>query len=102
MLILVNEVKNLNQQKLESDRKSKQLESNMQDLTNKFQDSERQRIELAGKLNKLQNEIDTIRTNSIETESRAVRNEKAAVAFRVQLQEAQEANQEESLQKLAL
>jgi predicted nucleic acid-binding Zn-ribbon protein len=49
----------------------------MQDLTHKYQDSERQRIELAEKLNKLQNEIDTIRTNSIDTESQAVRNEKA-------------------------
>jgi predicted RND superfamily exporter protein len=99
---LANEVKNLNQLKMDGDRKRKQLESTVQDIAHKYQESERQRSEIAEKLNKLQVEIDTIRTSSIDNESRAVQNEKAASAYRTQLLEAQEANQEEIRQKLAL
>ena len=45
---LANEVKNLNQNISDTDRK--QLESNLQDLAHKYQDSERLRLEIAEKL----------------------------------------------------
>ena len=99
---LANEVKNLNQIKAESERKRKQLESTVQDLAHKYQESERQRVEMSEKLLKLQNEIESMRTSTIDNESRAAQNEKAAATFRAQLIEAQEANQEEIRQKLAL
>ena len=50
----------------------------------------------------MQNEIESMRTSSIDSETRAAQNEKAAATFRTQLLEAQEANQEEIRQKLAL
>jgi myosin protein heavy chain len=99
---LANEVKNLNQLKAESDRKRKQLESTVQDLAHKYQDSDRSRVEMSEKLAKYQVEIDQMRTNAIDNDSRAQQNEKAALAYKQQLAEAHEANQQEIRQKLAL
>jgi myosin protein heavy chain len=51
---LANEVKNLNQTKVESERKRKQLELNFTEVSHKYQDSERGRVELTERLCKIQ------------------------------------------------
>lgn len=99
---MANEVKNLNQAKVDSERKRKQLELNFTDLSHKYQDSERNRVELAEKLNKMQVEIEQMRTVNIDNESKAMQNERVALGFKTQLAEFYEANQEEIRQKLAL
>lgn len=82
---LANEVKNLNAARVESERKRKQAESSVNELTHKLADTERIRIELLDKSTKLQAEVEMVRTAAIDADSRSQQNEKAAVTLKVML-----------------
>lgn len=80
---LANEVKNLNAVRVESERKRKQAESSVSELTHKLVESERMRAELADKAAKLQAEVEAIRTAAIDADSRAQQTEKSALTLKV-------------------
>jgi myosin protein heavy chain len=95
-----NEIKKFNIQKQEIERKRRQLETYVQELQHKFNESERLKVESIDKLQRYQQDIESINAAFIETEQRAQNNDRAVIMLRQDLQEVQENLQEENRQKM--
>ena len=97
-----NEIKNLNAQKQDIERKRRQLETYVQELQHKFNETERSKNENVDKLQRYQQDIESINAAYIETEQRAQNNERTITMLRQDIQEFQENLQEENRQKMTL
>ena len=97
-----NEIKNLNAQKQDIERKRRQLETSFQELQHKLNETERIKVENFDKLQRYQQDIESINAAFIETEQRAQNNERTITMLRQDLQEVQENLQEENRQKMNL
>ena len=95
-------MKTLQVVRVELEKRRKQVETSLAETTQKYEESERERILLSEKLVKVQSELDLFRTSSIENESRAAQGEKNSAALKAMLSEAKESVQEEIKQKVNL
>uniref|UniRef100_A0A6G1SE90 Myosin heavy chain, non-muscle n=1 Tax=Aceria tosichella TaxID=561515 RepID=A0A6G1SE90_9ACAR len=99
---MANELKALNAQRQENERRRKQLELMVQDMNSKFADSERQKEELLDRLNKIQSEYELASQQIEYLDQKASVAGKSATTLEAQLAEVQEVLAEETRQKLAL
>lgn len=99
---MANELKTLNAGRQDSDRRRKQLEVHVQDLSTKYTESEQQKIELLERLNKIQTEYEIASQQIEDLEQRASTASKSTSTLEAQLNEIQEVLAEETKQKLAL
>ncbi|CAF4514630.1 unnamed protein product, partial [Rotaria magnacalcarata] len=76
------------------------LETYVQELQHKFNETERIKNENLDKLQRYQQDIETINAAFIETEQRAQNSERSIAMFRQDIQELQENLQEENRQKM--
>ncbi|CAF1035648.1 unnamed protein product [Rotaria sordida] len=95
-----NEIKNLNIQKQDIERKRRQLETYVQELQHKYNESERLKNENFDKLQRYQQDIESINAAFIEIEQRAQNYERTITMSRQDIQELQENLQEENRQKM--
>lgn len=99
---MANEIKTLNSQKQESERRRKQLEQTAHDLNAKLTESEQGKMEMIDKLQKLQSDLEAASQQFEELEQKSSTASKSATALEAQLSETQEVLQEETKQKLLL
>lgn len=96
------EIKSLGSSRQESERKRKQQESLIQELSIKLSDVERNRNDLGDRAMKLQTELETVTGQLEDLESKAGQAIKSTNALEAQLAETQDVLQEETRHKLAL
>lgn len=99
---MANELKALNTARQDNERRRKQLEAIVQDLSSKNSDLERQKAETIERLNKVQGELEFASQQIEDLDRKASLASKSSSALEAQLAEVQEVQQEETKQKLAL
>uniref|UniRef100_A0A673VWN0 Myosin-9 n=1 Tax=Salmo trutta TaxID=8032 RepID=A0A673VWN0_SALTR len=99
---LAIELQTLMQGKGDSEHRRKKAEGQVQELQVKHGESERQRIELAEKVAKMQAELETVNGLLSEVEGKSIKASKDCSAVESQMQDVQELLQEETRQKLSM
>ncbi|CAB1341983.1 unnamed protein product [Coregonus sp. 'balchen'] len=99
---LAIELQSLMQGKGDSEHRRKKAEGQVQELQVKHGESERQRIELAERVAKMQAELETVNGLLSEVEGKSIKASKDCSAVESQLQDVQELLQEETRQKLSM
>uniref|UniRef100_A0AAZ3QY50 Myosin-9-like n=1 Tax=Oncorhynchus tshawytscha TaxID=74940 RepID=A0AAZ3QY50_ONCTS len=99
---LAIELQTLMQGKGDSEHRRKKAEGQVQELQVKHGESERQRIELAERVAKMQAELETVNGLLSEVEGKSIKASKDCSSVESQLQDVQELLQEETRQKLSM
>ncbi|CAF3703620.1 unnamed protein product [Adineta steineri] len=95
-----NQIKDLNALKQDTERKRRQLETQLQDLLHKFNESERIKTETLDKSQRCQQDIESLNAAYIEAEQRLQNNERTITTLKQEKHELQESLQEENRQKM--
>ncbi|KAK6326816.1 hypothetical protein J4Q44_G00024610 [Coregonus suidteri] len=99
---LASELKSLQGGRMESERGRKRVEGQLQELTARLAQADREREERENRLHKLQSEMETLSSSLSSSDSKSLRLNKEVSSLESQLHDAQELLQDETRQKLSL